>query len=188
MTATDWVLLGVMGLSTVLGAMRGFIGVLASLAAWVLAAWAAFRFGGRLAEVLAGGEAPGPSELLGGYAISFLVVLVVVGLVGWGMRKLVHGIGLSGVDRFLGLALGLARGAFVACALVLLMGFTTLPQDPEWRRSLSVQVFLPGALLLRGWLPDWAAAQASFEAAPDAAPSPGGAVASPTTGAPAPRT
>ena len=188
MTATDWVLLGVVGLSAALGLMRGFIGVLASLAAWVLAAWAAFRFGGQLAVVLAGGGSPGPSELLGGYAISFLVVLVVVGLVGWGMRKLVHGIGLSGVDRFLGLALGLARGAFVACALVLLMGFTALPQDPEWRRSLTVRVFLPGALLLRGWLPDWAAAQASFEAAPDAAPSPGDAIASPLTGARAPRT
>lgn len=173
MTLTDWVLMAVVGLSAGLGLMRGFIGVLASLAAWVLAAWAAFRFGGRLGEVLAGGAEPGPSELLGGYAISFLVVLVVVGLVGWGVRKLVHGVGLSGVDRFLGLALGIARGAFVACAMVLLMGFTALPQDPDWRRSRTLAVFLPGALWMRAWLPDWAAARASFE---------------PSTGAVAPRT
>ncbi len=187
MTATDWVLLGVVGVSAAFGLMRGFIGVLASLAAWVLAGWAAFRFGSQLAVMLAGGAEPGPSQLLGGYAISFLVVLLVVGLVGWGVRKLVHGVGLSGVDRFLGLALGVARGAFVACALVLLMGFTALPQDADWRRSTSVQVFLPGALLMRTWLPDWAAAQTSFEAAPDAAPSPGDAVASPITGARASR-
>ena len=185
---TDWILLAVVALSAGLGMMRGFIGVLASLAAWVLAAWAAFRFGARLAVVLAGGAEPGPSELLGGYAISFLVVLVVVGLVGWGVRKLVHGVGLSGVDRFLGLALGLARGAFVACALVLLMGFTALPQDADWRHSTTVRVFLPGALLMRTWLPDWAAAHASFEVAPAAAPSPGDAGASPATGAPASRT
>lgn len=163
MTMTDWVLLAVMGVSAGLGLVRGFIGVLASLAAWVLAGWAAFRFGGRLAVVLAGGGDPGPSELLGGYGISFLAVLVVVGLVGWAMRKLVHGVGLSGVDRFLGLALGLARGAFVACALVLLMGFTALPQDEDWRRSRTLPVFLPGALWMRGWLPDWAAAHADFE-------------------------
>ena len=173
MTVTDWVLMAVVGLSAGLGLMRGFIGVLASLAAWVLAAWAAFRFGGRLGQALAGGAEPGPSELLGGYAISFLVVLVVVGLVGWGVRKLVHGVGLSGVDRALGLALGIARGAFVACALVLLMGFTALPQDEDWRRSRTLPVFLPGALWLRAWLPDWAAAHASFE---------------PSTGALAPRT
>ena len=188
MTATDWVLLGVVGVSAAFGLMRGFIGVLASLAAWVLAGWAAFRFGSQLAVMLAGGAEPGPSELLGGYAISFLVVLLVVGLVGWGVRKLVHGVGLSGVDRFLGLALGLARGAFIACALVLLMGFTALPQDADWRRSTAVRVFLPGALLMRTWLPDWAAAQANFEAAPAAAPLPGDAPASPTTGAAASRT
>lgn len=166
MTITDWVLLAVMGVSTVLGLVRGFIGVLASLAAWVLAGWAAFRFGAQLAVVLAGGGEPGPSELFGGYAISFLVVLVVVGLVGWGVRKLVHGVGLSGVDRFLGLVLGLARGMFVACVLVLLMGFTALPQDAEWRRSRTLPVLLPGALFLRGWLPDWAAAHADFDPEP----------------------
>ena len=102
MTATDWVLLGVVAVSAVFGLMRGFVGVLASLAAWVLAGWAAFRFGAQLAVMLAGGAEPGPSQLLGGYAISFLVVLLVVGLVGWGVRKLVHGVGLSGIDRFLG--------------------------------------------------------------------------------------
>jgi len=164
-TVTDWVLLAVVAVSAVLGLVRGFIGVLASLAAWVLAGWAAFRFGARLAVMMAGGAEPGPSELFGGYAISFLVVLVVVGLVGWGVRKLVHGVGLSGVDRFLGLGLGLARGVFVACVVVLLMGFTALPQDAEWRRSRTLAVFLPGALLLRTWLPDWAAAHASFEPA-----------------------
>ena len=162
MTATDWVLLGVVGVSAAFGLMRGFVGVLASLAAWVLAGWAAFRFGAQLAVVLAGGTEPGPSELLGGYAISFLVVLLVVGLVGWGVRKLVHGVGLSGIDRFLGLALGLARGAFVACALVLLMGFTGMPREPGWRQSQVVPVLLPGAQLLRGLLPDWAAQRVDF--------------------------
>ena len=163
MTATDWVLLAVVVVSAVFGLMRGFIGVLASLAAWVLAGWAAFRFGGQVAVVIAGGGDPGPTQLFGGYALSFLVVLIVVGLVGWGVRTLVKSVGLSGIDRFLGLALGLARGAFVACVLVLLMGFTALPQDADWRRSRTLPVFLPGALWLRGWLPDWAAAQVSFD-------------------------
>ena len=178
MTITDWILLAIVTLSAVLGVMRGFIGVLASLAAWVLAAWAAFHYGGAVATVLAGDDAPGASELFGGYALCFLAVLVVVGLVGWGMRKLVHGIGLSGVDRFLGLGLGVARGAFVACVLVLLMGFTALPQDPQWRRSRTLPVFLPGALWLRGWLPDWAAAHARLDPAQ----------LEPVTGAHAPRT
>ena len=74
--------------------------------------------------MLAGDGEPGAGELFAGYALSFIGVLVVVGLVGWLVRKLVQSVGLSGLDRMLGLALGLARGAFVACALVLVLGLT----------------------------------------------------------------
>lgn len=199
MTPIDWVLLAVVAVSAAFGVMRGFIGVLASLAAWILAGWAAWRFGGQVGVLFAGGGEPGPTALFGGYALSFLLVLVVVGLVGWGVRRLVRTIGLSGIDRFLGLLLGVARGAFVACALVLLMGFTGLPREPDWQRSQTLPVFLPGAQVMRGWLPDWAAVQVDLgererDRAIDAGelpappparrlPSLGDASASPATGA-----
>lgn len=163
MTATDWVLLAVVAVSALFGLMRGFIGVLASLAAWVLAGWAAFHFGAGVAVVIAGGSQPGPSQLFGGYVLSFLVVLIVVGLVGWGVRTVIRSIGLSGIDRFLGFVLGLVRGGFIACVLVLLLGFTQLPQAPDWQRSWTVPIFRPGAQWLRGWLPDWAAVQVALE-------------------------
>lgn len=157
MTVTDLLLLAVIGVSALLGVMRGLIGVLASLLAWVLAAWAAFQFGARVALLLAGEGEPGPGQLLAGYGLSFLVVLLFVGAVGWLVRKLVHSVGLSGMDRALGFALGLARGGLVACLMVLMMGFTALPREPEWRQSQVVPVLLPGAQWLRGWLPGWAA-------------------------------
>lgn len=183
MTATDLLLLAILVVSTLLGVMRGFIGALASVAAWALAVWAAFRFGARLALLLAGGADPGPTQLLAGYGVSFLGVLVFVGLVGWLLRKLVQSVGLSGVDRALGAALGLARGGFVACLLVLLMGFTALPREAGWQRSRMVPVLLPGAQWLRGWLPGWAAARVDFGAsAPYSRPS-GNALALPQPGA-----
>jgi len=159
MSAVDWVLLAVVGVSALLGLMRGFVGVLASLAAWVLAGWAAFRFGAQVALVLASDGEPGPGQLLAGYGLSFLVVLLAVGLVGWLVRKLVHSVGLSGLDRLLGLLLGFARGALVACLLVLLMGLTGLPRTPEWRASPVVPVFAPGAQWMQGWLPEWVSAR-----------------------------
>lgn len=165
MTAIDWVLLAIVAVSALAGAMRGFIGVLASLAAWVLAGWAAFRFGGDVALLLAVDGDPSAGQLFAGYALSFLVVLVVVGLVGWILRKLVHTIGLSALDRLLGLGLGLARGAFIGCALVLLLGLTSLPREPTWQQSRVVPVFVPGAQWLRGWLPDWVADQVDFRGA-----------------------
>jgi membrane protein required for colicin V production len=75
----------------------------------------------------------------------------------------VHAVGLSGVDRALGGALGLARGGLVACMLVLLMGFTALPRESAWRESQVLPVLLPGALALRALLPTWAARQLVFD-------------------------
>lgn len=162
MSATDWVLLAIVAVSALFGVMRGFVGVAASLAAWVLAAWAAFRFGGELALMLARDGEPSAGQMFSGYALSFIGVLVVVGLVGWLVRQAVKSVGLSGLDRVLGLALGTVRGAFVASALVLLLGLTSLPRDPEWQGSQVVPVFVPGAQWLRGWLPEWVAQQVNF--------------------------
>jgi membrane protein required for colicin V production len=161
MTATDLLLLGVIAVSTLLGLMRGFIGVLASLLAWVLAGWAAFHFGARVALVLGGGH-PTAGQLFTGYALSFLCVLLFVGIVGWALRKVVHAVGLSGIDRILGMVLGLVRGGFVACLMVLVMGFSSMPREAGWQQSEVVPVLLPGAQLLSGLLPDWAARRIDF--------------------------
>ncbi len=157
MAATDWVLLAVVAVSALFGLMRGFIGVAASLAAWVLAGWAAFHFGSGVALMLARDGDPSAAQLFAGYALSFLVVLVVVGMVGWLVRKAVNSVGLSGLDRMLGLALGTVRGVFVASALVLVLGLSSLPRDREWQQSRVVPMFVPGAQWLRGWLPEWVA-------------------------------
>lgn len=159
MAAVDWVLLAIVGVSALFGLMRGLIGALASLAAWVLAGWAAFQFGAEVALLIAADAAPSAGQLFAGYALSFIAVMVVVGVVGWALRKLVHSIGLSGLDRMLGLALGVARGAFIACVVVLLLGLTALPREPSWQASPVVPVFVPGAQWLQAWLPDWVAQQ-----------------------------
>ena len=183
MNSTDLMLLAIVLVSVLFGLMRGFIGALASIAAWLLAGWAAFRFGASLAMVFAGGAAPGPTQLLAGYGLSFLAVLVFVGFVAWMLRKLVRSVGLSGVDRALGAALGLARGGFVACVLVLLMGFTAMPREAGWQQSRVVPVLLPGALWLRGWLPGWAAARVDFGASTPYSNESGTALALPQPGA-----
>jgi len=181
MSVVDWVLLAIVAASAVFGLMRGFVGVLASLAAWVLAGWAAFRFGADVGLWLAADGEPSASQLLGGYALSFIVVLLAVGVVGWLVRKLVQSIGLTGVDRMFGLLLGVVRGAFVACALVLLLGLTAVPRTPEWRASPVVPVFVPGAQWMRRWLPDWAAQRVDFrgDAQAPALVSPAGVAALP---------
>ena len=109
-------------------------------------------------------------------------MLVFVGIIGWMLRRLVHSVGLSGVDRAMGGAVGLARGGFVACLLVLLMGFTAMPRESGWRDSQMVPVLLPGAQWMRGWLPDWAAARVDFGVAAPHSIHPGNALPLPQPG------
>ena len=158
----DLLLLVVIGGSTLLGLLRGFVGTLVSLAAWLLAGWAAFRFGEHAAFWLSDDGIPSSSELLGGYASVFVAVVVAITLAGMLVKSLVKSVGLSGLDRLLGLALGAARGALVACMGLLLMAFSSLPQEPAWAGSRAVVVLLPGAQWMARWLPDWAAQELDF--------------------------
>lgn len=165
MTALDWVLLAIVAISALLGLMRGFVAVVLSLVAWTLAGAVAYLFGGDAAAVLSDSTDPGMGYVLGGYVLCFGSVLVAVKLLSWFVRRLLESVGLSGLDRGLGLAFGLLRGALFACVLVLLMGFTSLPGDAQWRRSQTIPVFEPGARWLRDMLPTAIAQQVSFEGA-----------------------
>ena len=162
MSALDLTLLAIVGVSTLFGLMRGFISALASMVAWLLSGWVAFHYGADVAHLLSSDGLPSASELLGGYVLSFVGVMIFVGLTGWAIRHLVKSVGLSGLDRALGLALGLARGAFVACIVLLLTAFTDLPSEPEWHRSSVVPVLMPGAQWLAQWLPEWTVQELDF--------------------------
>lgn len=162
MNTLDLLLLGIIGLSALFGAVRGFVGVVASVVAWIGAGWCAFHYGAELGFWFSDDGMPGPTELLAGYVAAFLAVVVLVGLVGWCVRRLLHAIGLSGMDRLLGLVLGTLRGALVACVAVVLMAFSALPREPAWKQSVLLPVLLPGAQWMSLWLPPWAAAQLDF--------------------------
>jgi membrane protein required for colicin V production len=91
-----------------------------------------------------------------------VAVMVAVALVGALVKSMVQSVGLSGVDRMLGAALGVLRGAFLACILVLLMGFTPLPREPSWQQSSVLPILLPGAGWMRSKLPDWSVPEMDF--------------------------
>ena len=92
---------------------------------------------------------------MGCYAAAFMLVMVAVALVGMLIKPMVKSVGLSGVDRVLGMGLGVLRGAFLGCLLVLLMGFTSMPSEPSWKQSRILPLLVPGAEWMHGQLPDW---------------------------------
>ena len=163
MTALDWVLLLIIGVSALLGLLRGLIGVVVSLVAWLLAGLAAYLFGGDVGRSLVTDGQLGWGEYLGGYALSFAAVWIVVALVGLVVRRIAHSAGLSEIDRLFGLGLGVVRGVFFACVLLLMLGMTSIPGKPAWRESTGVSLLLPGAKWMRSCLPPWAQQRVDLE-------------------------
>ncbi|WP_411834345.1 CvpA family protein [Pseudoxanthomonas mexicana] len=152
----DLVLLSLIGVSALLGLLRGFVGILVSTAAWVLAAWASFVFGSEAAHWLAGGVEPSLAQLLGGYALTFAGVMAAVGLVGLLLKTLVKSTPLSALDRLLGLALGALRGAAIVCVAVFVLGFTPLREDAAWRDSRVLPWLQPVIGWMHARMPEWA--------------------------------
>lgn len=152
MNFADYCILAAIGLSILMGLARGFIGEALALAGWVLAFWFAWQFGDVLAARFTAIQEPSIRLLLG-YGLCFLAILLIGGIVGFAMRKIVAGGGLSGNDRLLGMVFGLVRGVALVTVAVLLLGFTPLPRDPWWHQSQLLPAFQGYAQWLSARLP-----------------------------------
>jgi len=136
MNPLDWALLGVFGVSILLGLLRGFMHEMISLTGWIAGIWLAFRFAAALSATL---------PFMADWPLARTAVvaaLMVVGcvfaaaLVGWLVRELVKAAKLSAADRALGGLFGLARGLLIVALAVFLVRDTALYREPLWRESL----------------------------------------------------
>jgi membrane protein required for colicin V production len=148
----DYIIIGIIALSSLVSLIRGFMREAFSLAAWVLAFWVSWTFFRELAlhlEIISV-----PSVRLGAAFLAlFLVTLILGALVNYLVGQLVDKTGLSGTDRVIGIAFGAARGAVLIAVMVLLAGLTPLPDDPWWRESQLIGYFQELAIWLRDLLP-----------------------------------
>lgn len=148
MNFADYIVIGILALSVLMGLWRGFVAEVLALVCWVVAFWVAWTVGPVLAERLTDAISVPSVRVLLGYALCFVAVLVVGAIVAFIMRKLIDGSGLSGSDRLLGMVFGLVRGAALVTLLVFLVGFTPFSRDPWWQESQ----LLPGFRGAAGWL------------------------------------
>ena len=131
---TDWILLGVLLISMLVGFWRGLVYEVLSLAGWVaafiLAQWLASDVVDWLPFLK---SAAAPVQ----YAVSFVVVFVAAlfaaGLLSWLIKKLVETVGLRPVDRALGGFFGIARGVVLLLALTVVLQLTGLAHEAWWQ-------------------------------------------------------
>jgi membrane protein required for colicin V production len=139
--------------SGAVGFFRGFIRESIALASWLIGLWLAWHFayivnpwlGGALAE-------PGVREWTG-RAVVLLLVLLFGALVGSVVSHYARrAVGLAAMDRTLGAAFGLARGALIVGLLVMAGRAANLDLEPWWANTRS----MPAAETIANWLERYA--------------------------------
>lgn len=148
MNWTDYIIIGVLALSVLIGLWRGLIAELLSLVIWVAAFWVASVFGPAMAAQFEHAISLPMARISLGYAICFFGVLLLGAMLRFATRRLIWSTGLGGIDRLFGVAFGFVRGALLVAVLVFLVGLTAVTREPWWQQS----VLLPQFQGLAAWL------------------------------------
>ena len=153
LTAFDYALLGLLGLSAALGLWRGLVSELMALFAWLFALLAAWRYNDAASRVFDGLIAEPMWRQAAGVALIIVATLVLTAIVRHLLRSLLQAAGLGATDRFLGALFGLARGFILALALVLAGGLAGLSDQAWWANAKSAPTMERAVIAAKPWLP-----------------------------------
>ncbi|MGE0347980.1 CvpA family protein [Hydrogenophaga sp.] len=154
MVLTDWVLLGALLLSVLLGLWRGLVYEVLSLAGWVVAFVVAQAFADEAGAWLPMEGLSPPLRVAIGFVLVFVAVAFAAGLLAWLVQKLVASVGLRPVDRVLGGAFGLARGAVILLAVALVVSMTQMQAATWWTNSGTAGVLTAALQEVKPLLPE----------------------------------
>ncbi len=154
MLLTDWVLLTLLVLSVLLGVWRGLMFEVLSVLGWVVAFFVAQAWADDVVPWLPIDRLAPPLQLAIGFALVFIVIAFVGGLIAWLVQKLVASVGLRPVDRVLGGAFGLLRGAVILLALTLVVTITSMQTASWWSGSPTAGLLSQTLLSVKPLLPD----------------------------------
>ena len=140
MATLDWIFLGVLLISLVVGAWRGLVYELISLLSWfaafVLAQWLAPTVAPHLPMAGAGESL----RYAAGFVVVFVASLFAGGLIAFLLKKLITAVGMRPADRALGALFGLVRGAVLLLAVVVVVGMTPLHTGAWWQEAVGPRV------------------------------------------------
>ncbi|MEY3038196.1 CvpA family protein [Marinobacterium sp. LSUCC0821] len=144
---TDWVILGIVGISALFSLKRGFVREALSLITWVSAFIIGRLFSSQLSIYLTDYIDTPSLRVLAAFGILFVLTLIAGSLVAMLVTALVSATGLSATDRILGMGFGVVRGGLLVVIIVMLLGMTPVTEDQWWQDSQLI----PHFVLMEEW-------------------------------------
>lgn len=136
MTGFDFVLLAILAISVVLGLLRGLLKEVLSLVAYASAFLAAIWWGPTVSDWFAQWISQPFVSMALAYLGVFIAVLLSIGFINMALSALLSKTGLTPADHGLGAMFGLLRGVLFVLILVILAGYTPLPEEPWWKNAM----------------------------------------------------
>lgn len=154
MTVFDYVVLGIVAASVLLGLWRGVVSEVLALVAWVAGFMAARTWAEPASVFFAGMVSDATLRYAAGFGAVLIGVLVIFAVGRVVLSLLLRAVGLGLIDRLLGAGFGIARGVLIAFVAVLLGGMTTLPKESWWREAQLSPPLETAVIAAKPWLPD----------------------------------
>jgi membrane protein required for colicin V production len=104
------------------GFTKGFIISVASLLALILGIYAAIHFSGFTGSYYDRWFHPDPQHLkVLSFALTFIIVVIIVRLIGWGLDKLIKAVALGFINRLLGVIFNVIKWVLILSVLISIM-------------------------------------------------------------------
>ena len=148
MPIIDIIIAVAISISIIVGIFRGFVKEAISIAALIIAIWAALYLGPSVGNIADSWISSEELQMWFGRVLIFAIVLSVGGLLGWGLSKLIRLSILSGMDRLFGSLFGALRGILLVGLFILGGKFAGFSNDGWWIDSRVI----PHLEIVADWL------------------------------------
>ena len=145
----DIILIAAVIISVLFALYRGLVRELLGITAWILAGFAAL-YSSLLKPIMTKMISNETTAAIVGASVSALIVLVIMTLINAWIAKRLRQSALSGLDRVLGVAFGVARAALLAA--ICYLGCSMLMPEKKLNEIEEQNFSVPYVRMMAGWL------------------------------------